>query len=1166
MASVAVSNPIDLTSTPPQSELAKLLDNVAVNSPSIQLASASHLTTSTPFHPGLNLSSVILNHLVNSPAISPLTNPDTSICPTSLDVSTVSPDLYKSVVSSEPIHCTPNNSDEKQIPPYNIELIKDYTHSQIISSHVLQSLKIPVTSDPLDHPVNVVFKITEIWINSTAVPSEFWCHLIDCNTEQVLTLDPEDPQLCLDITVKKAGLITINIGLVRESGSACSGLVRFQVEEPNVQILTDDGSRLDFGNVVEDTEHSIPFVIVNCGRSSVPLTLELKSSSDIFSLEGGEKSFNFTIPGVEQECNTPGQGVAKETFVKVNALGMSLPQTKVFMTQLNVFLGGSNSSLTLLGSLETSAKVGPARLKILPTQEPLVFTCVNGEAVAQKINLKNSGPTTMRVGIKIDESPYGKWLHPQEINIPIGHDLDIELEFICSASSPVQGSYNLHITILPGGPKHVIALQVQVLDTALQYYRSSRPALKLGTLKRNDKPDLVPNSAPRIPTVFPVESDRSHLNFLNVGLQEVAEQGVTLRNPTEETVTLTLIVRESPEFFIASPNGPTQSSSCRLDPLGTQDIRVLFKPSSVRMTKAKLVLKPQGRSVDGKNFKATISLCGYPGDADVNILAEGLTSIKQNSYKLNIRGQYASLDFQNNGNAPGFVKILCKGVSKTECKPSQFIIAAGRKKTVSLSLSIPQGRNTLQIFSGPELCRQVLKSAGDISSLSSLIENHDLLDIDFTSPFEGEGSESCPSQVTSLDVLQFFNKSSKFSVNLASNHNFEEVRKFEGLSIEDTLSETRIDQSIALPIRSSHQVLNFRGHPQPARVHSPPVREETQLQLHPPQVSLARGDECIVRLLNQGAASCHWDLSWPGQHLDISPSSGSLSPGGQAVLCIAAKIEHGNGPSQGAWKGQVSVYSDNEVAHLEVCVSPAPQQPLLLVTPRTIDLGSSVVGAASQGMLSLTNSSQQLIQWKGIVEPSFFSLPQSGGILNPGQAMNLPIHFKPAAPGIHKANLSLVSVPLRGNSLDLPQTPPITVSMSGTAITHTEVSTNIVQAAKVPISSKTATVMSKKSGGAVTLESEEIVFQDTKIGQLNISKVKIKNRSGCDQVLDIRPFEEKSPFRIGHTSVEVKNSCFTMLPVQFKPSAYGSYSQQLVFRYEGEKTLVAMLRGSCSGN
>merc|ERR1712098_719918 len=94
-------------------------------------------------------------------------------------------------------------------------------------------------------------------------------------------------------------------------------------------------------------------------------------------------------------------------------------------------------------------------------------------------------------------------------------------------------------------------------------------------------------------------------------------------------------------------------------------------------------------------------------------------------------------------------------------------------------------------------------------------------------------------------------------------------------------------------------------------------------------------------------------------------------------------------------------------------------------------------------MLSLTNSSQQLIQWKGIVEPSFFSLPQSGGILNPGQAMNLPIHFKPAAPGIHRANLSLVSVPLRGNSLDLPQTPPITVSMSGTAITHTEVSTNI---------------------------------------------------------------------------------------------------------------------------
>jgi len=1156
----------EFTSTPPQNELANLLDNVAVNSPSLHLASAAHLTTSTPFQQGLNLSSVILNHMTNCPAISPLVNPDTSISPASLDVSTISPDVYKSVVSKEPIHCTPNPSDENHIPPRrNLDILKDYAYPEILASHTAHLISIPVSSDQLTASMSMVLKITDIWMNSTAVPPEFWCNLIDCNTEQVVSVTPSNPNLTFRMIVKRAGMLTLNFGVVQESGSSSSGLLRIQFEEPNIQVLTDDGSRINFGNVVEGSQHSVPFVIVNCGRCTVPLVLELQPPSDIFRLEEDQMTCNFSLPGVNEECSTPGKGVARETFLTVNTKGMICQQTKVLKTQLNVYLGTPESNITLLGELETSATVGPARLKIHPNQEPLLFSCVSGETVSQKVNLKNSGTSLMRVGLKIDDCSSGKWKIPSEILIPPGEDVDHDIEFSCTSSEPLETSHTYHLTILPGGPRHEIRLQVQVLDSTHQFYRSSKPGLKMGTIKRSARPDLLETSSHRAPQVFPVESDRSLLNFLNVGIHDVGlEQSINLRNPTTDIITLTLIIREATEFFIKAPVGLVQSTTCQIEPLGTEEIRVLFKPKEQKVTTGKLVLKPQSRSVDRKTFKATIGLCGYPGEADVRVLGEGLALSKHNSYKLTVRNSFHSLDFVNHGSSAGFVKILCKGNDQIEANPSQFVLEKGQKMSVGLSVPSLQGRPSIQVFHGPELCRQVLRTAGDLNDLTNLVENQELLGVDFTSSFDGEGFTSDLRQVTALDVLQFYDKCSKVTINLATPQIFNDIRKFEGLSVEDTLSETRIDQSIALPLRSSHQVFTQPHPPQSRLVHSPPIKEESKLQLHPRQLTISRGSETVVRLLNKGESSVHWDLSWPGQHLDITPSSGCLSPESQAVLCISARHDH-QGASLGAWKGQVSVYSDNEVVHLDVSITPGVQQPCLSVVPKSLDIGSAVLGATVQGVLNLVNTSNQLVQWKGIVEPSFFSLPQPGGILNPSQSMNLPVHFKPAAPGVHLANLSLVSHPLRGNGQEASSTPPIIVTMRGTAITHSEVSTNVAKASSIvnPVKN-TASVSARKTSGVVSLESDELVFQDTKLGHVSIGKVKIKNRSGCDHILDVCSFEEGSPFKVGHTSVEVKNSTFTMLPIQFKPSSHGQFQQKLTFRYEGDKILVATLRGSCS--
>ena len=89
------------------------------------MAATSQLTTSTPFHPGNNLSLVMLDHLTQNTSVSPLVNPDTSLCAVNLDVSTISPALYTSVLNKE--------QSRKKVT--TISMLPDWSHENVAPSH-----------------------------------------------------------------------------------------------------------------------------------------------------------------------------------------------------------------------------------------------------------------------------------------------------------------------------------------------------------------------------------------------------------------------------------------------------------------------------------------------------------------------------------------------------------------------------------------------------------------------------------------------------------------------------------------------------------------------------------------------------------------------------------------------------------------------------------------------------------------------------------------------------------------------------------------------------------------------------------------------------------------------------------------------------------------------
>ena len=113
-----------------------------------------------------------------------------------------------------------------------------------------------------------------------------------------------------------------------------------------------------------------------------------------------------------------------------------------------------------------------------------------------------------------------------------------------------------------------------------------------------------------------------------------------------------------------------------------------------------------------------------------------------------------------------------------------------------------------------------------------------------------------------------------------------------------------------------------------------------------------------------------------------------------------------------------------------------------------------------------------------------------------------------------------------------------------------------------PPASKTRPMVGgkKPNSGTVTLEKDVVVFPSIKVGEVSIAKVKIENRSGSDKIVEILPLPATSPFRTVHSVVEVKNRCFSTIPVHFQPKSAGEHSASVMCRWEGS-ILMATLQG-----
>jgi hypothetical protein len=774
-----------------------------------------------------------------------------------------------------------------------------------VCSHCPLNLAVPLHGATSSEVVTVVARVTEVLVGAARVPPGQWLEVAGvAGAEWRATLRPGAPPcLPLALTPRQPGLLTLGLALLAGGGPVSRGLVRLRVEAANIQVLTEDGVNLEFGQLPEDCQADRPLVLVNCGEAEVPVHLRVEQpGSPVYSLEGGGQELGFLLPGVGPGGPGEGRGVARHTKVAASTAGL-LAEKGPRACPGRLLVGLGEAGATPLGGLALGLEVGRARLRTRRAAEPVLLRCPAGQAVTRGVELANSGNIPLQLRLEVDQTKGGVLTVPEMLTIEPDRTVEVAVTFRAGPQATGPAALSLRLEVAPGGPRHLVALQAEVEapDGGATYRPGAlAPTLSFGVLRKEEP---VRQEPPEF-TKFPLECDRAAVNFLCVAPGGREEQVVTLRNATRHPVALTAIVRESDLFRLAQEGGGQGAASltCELQAGGTRELRLLFQPLKAGEARGKLVLKPQGRRQGGKAFKASIGLVGLAGRFQLEMAGverEG----RGEDYRMvcHTFPTTQRITFINQGDMTGFVQVVvdsdsCSGETDgmVEVTPALVLVPRGESREVSVAVRGPRPAS-LSVLRAPEAARQAMRRARALPGVPShCASDPALLGPELAALLHGEerlGEEEtfgAGRVVTAHDVRHLGRLATRATVRVALPAG---PAEFGAMAVEDTLSETRLEQTRV-------------GEP---GCHSPPTREDSGVTVAPRLLALARGAEGVVRLGNRGQAAVAWELAWPQSVLQVQPSAGSLAPGGQAVVCVTAL------PGRGQWRGNVHVYCDNSV-------------------------------------------------------------------------------------------------------------------------------------------------------------------------------------------------------------------------------------------------------------
>ncbi|XP_041455677.1 uncharacterized protein LOC121408319 [Lytechinus variegatus] len=612
----------------------------------------------------------------------------------------------------------------------------------------LEVVSLSINGEEVDHPSRVFFMKPRIIIGPNTTE------------KHKITFAPRQPGIHeAKIQVGSSPVVADSeAGLLRVTAPPIMTL-RAVAELPEIEVEGAVKGTVDLGEIVFGMERSKTVHLINRGRSSLPVrlffvnkmvamwytaTITAENGQDLCTSAAPARPLHLTLPGhstttIDGEVMQPPSSITvklttqrSEPHLKAASHG---PPENIHLC-LKVELDVPERTVSL-AEVDLCARVGVAKLHLPDSlaQGAFLFKSTVGQTSSRNLLFKNAGNIRLDMRLRIPRGIDSFEVIPDTLVIEPSQQRDILVRFTPKEQMAVI-DVPLFIQGKPDGPNYEVQLRGEI-ETSQQRVK-------------------------RKPQTAQVLCNKKCLAFGGIPLGKSLMKSATLRNPTNEIVSLKLTIQDSEDFQLQSSHGNLKklSSSYQvvIKPKQNLPVDVVFNPSQLSSCKGSLDVKP----IHGST-KYLVPLSGYGGVS--NLVLED-ANLRGDTYLHDFGpltpGQHTVLTFKvrNTGLRAAFVKALCFKDSRAKLKlpsshlnvePSEFVISPKMSKTLTVIFSPKEDdiQDALQtqevaavgLFYGDEVLRKLLqrlKPSEMTSCQAGLSPDNPLRGVSFDVRFLGE--------------------------------------------------------------------------------------------------------------------------------------------------------------------------------------------------------------------------------------------------------------------------------------------------------------------------------------------------------------------------------------------------------------------------------------------
>ncbi|XP_045082076.1 centrosomal protein of 192 kDa isoform X2 [Coregonus clupeaformis] len=755
-------------------------------------------------------------------------------------------------------------------------------------------------------------------------------------------------------------------------------------EDPALEVDVGKCGSLDFGDLAGGSAKALPLNLLNRTQATVPIRLVISANATAWRCFTFSKSpvamtaegvlqagtvTSLAAPSVINHVMHASYGDNPESFMvwvhfhapqKYQPCSGDLGPADEYSARVDIEVDCPGPS-HVIRSVPLRARSGIARVHAPKDLQTVNLSAPFGQSSKQTLPLKNAGNIDVQLKLKNSGGDDCFCVSPDELCLRAGEEQGIVVTFTSQGDRKNRESV-LTILVLPSGPQYEVVLKGQVVPEERGKPAAPGPASALGMLPPSEVP--------------PILSNKQFMAWGGVTLGRAVQQKLVLRNNSPNTThQLRLLIRGQDHncFQLQSSFGLeerlTRHRELSIRPREDVVVHLLFAPTRVACTLAKLEIKQSGVRPSQPGIKFTIPLSGYGGTSSI-ILED--TRKRSDGYVAMLMGVAAGqvsklcVCVRNTGSRAAFIKAVPYSDLQTRSvmdssvislSPSQLVLKERTQEVITVLMKVTHREQTLCqsanallatvcLFCGDEVSRQQFRRlllSKPEAGRKILSENSLLKGLNFNERFLGEEQV-----LEAYDLPQSPNQAQLFYGNLSkvvlsvlgSTETLDSGESDHQVHVQPPLAVTRRGSEADSGFGNSDRhisnvsldVLPVKGPQGPAlprteasRMGTEPGDHRDSWSLQPEQLVLTSptingvAETRHVQIQNHSSSrELSFELSWPAHCLTVTPQHGVIEPQCHLQILISPNPSLATRSSTLPWSGQIYVQCDSQQKFIRI--------------------------------------------------------------------------------------------------------------------------------------------------------------------------------------------------------------------------------------------------------